>query len=643
MAKKRNSASNIAVWIILGLLIVGLAGFGGTSFLGGVSSVASVGNRDIDVNRYVSALQQEIQQMSRQFGQQLNFAQIQMFGIDQMVLQRLLTTAALENEANDAGISAGDSRVRDQLLEMTAFQGVDGSFDRDGYAIALRQANLSEREFEESLRSDIARTLLVQSVAGGATMPPAYIEAILAYQFETRAITWTVLEPGDLDSPLADPSDEELRAHWEAEEASFMLPETREISYAWLTPAMIADTIEVDDAALLALYEERADIYNLPERRLVERLVFASEEAAAEALGQIEAGEVTFEDLVAERGLDLADIDLGDVTEGDLGPAAEAVFALTEPGIAGPVATDLGGALFRMNGILPAQTTSFDEARDTLLAEYQLEEARRVLGTMVEEVDDLLAGGAEIEELAAETELEAGEISWSEGATDGIASLPEFRQAAVSTQEGDFPEVIQASDGSLFSIRVNDVIAPRVEPFDEAREAVLADWQRLQTVVALAAQAEALAAEMPDAAAEEVEALGDILDLPELDTDTPTPDTDGPAFNTETALARDGFVPDTPTGFVDAVFEMEIGETRVIEGVTAAYLLRLDTVNAADLASDTLTEQAEALEARLAGTLGEDVLNAFAGAVQDNAGITLNQAAINAVHQQLSGGTHGGM
>ena len=82
-----------------------------------------------------------------------------------------------------------------------------------------------------------------------------------------------------------------------------------------------------------------------------------------------------FETLVQDRGLSLTDIDLGDVSKIDLAEAGDAVFALTEPGVVGPLTSTLGPALFRMNAILPAQNITLAEVRDTLKAELQTKAA----------------------------------------------------------------------------------------------------------------------------------------------------------------------------------------------------------------------------------------------------------------------------
>ena len=66
---------------------------------------------------------------------------------------------------------------------------------------------------------------------------------------------------------------------------------------------MLIDTVEVDEDALQAAYEQRKAEYVIPERRLVERLVYPTRPKAAAAKARLDAGEATFDELVAERGL----------------------------------------------------------------------------------------------------------------------------------------------------------------------------------------------------------------------------------------------------------------------------------------------------------------------------------------------------
>jgi peptidyl-prolyl cis-trans isomerase D len=82
----------------------------------------------------------------------------------------------------------------------------------------------------------------------------------------------------------------------------------------------------------------------------------------------------------------------------------------------------------------------------------------------------MLAGGASLDELAQETPMELGRIDWSEDSFDNIAAYAAFRDAAAAVTEDDFPETAFLEDGSLFAMRVDEVLPPRPEPFEDARD-----------------------------------------------------------------------------------------------------------------------------------------------------------------------------
>ena len=147
MAKKK--AGNAALWVIIILLIVGLAGFGATNFGGSVRSVATVGDVEIDVNEYARGVEAQVRNFERVTGQSMTFQQARAIGLDRAALSQLISSAALENEAIQLGISAGDEAVSREILETPAFQGASG-FDRGVYELALQQNGIDVNEFEET-------------------------------------------------------------------------------------------------------------------------------------------------------------------------------------------------------------------------------------------------------------------------------------------------------------------------------------------------------------------------------------------------------------------------------------------------------------------------------------------------------------
>ncbi len=610
----KGKTSNILVWILMAMLVVGLGGFGATNFGGSTRSVGKVGDTEIDIDRYARELQQELRALSAQAGRTISLAEAQQFGITQNVLARIVNLTALEDEAHAAGISVGDENVRKQILEIPAFQGVNGTFDREAYAFTLERTGLSVAEFEARVRIETAGSLVQNAIVSGTTVPAAFTDTIYDYARETRDVTWARLSADDLEAAVPAPTDAELEAYHEANPERFTTPETRVITYAWLTPDMIVDSIEPDEASLRALYDTHIGDYVQPERRLVERLVFSDAAAAEAARARLDAGEVTFDDLVAERGLTLNDVDLGDLSEADLGAAGAAVFALTEPGIAGPSESSLGPALFRMNGILAARNTPFEEVRDDLVAEAAMDAASRQIDDQITELDDMLAGGATLEELASETDMELGQIEWRDEVSDGIAAYEGFRTAAAEAQDGDFPEIVRLDEGGIFALRLDEIRAPALQPLDTVREEATTLWTAEKTDALLAEQAEAVAETLRGG--REMAAIR----LP---------------LGADRGVGRDSFIEGTPGSFVTQIFEMERGEFRVIPDAGAAYVVRLDAINPADHATPEAAILKGAFGEQVAQDIATDTLNAYTQALQVEKGIEINQSAISAVHAQF--------
>ncbi|MEO1641319.1 MAG: SurA N-terminal domain-containing protein, partial [Pseudomonadota bacterium] len=242
MAKKNKP--RYGAWIIVGIILLGLAGFGTGGLSGNIRSIGTVGDQEVTVNDYQRALNQQIRALSAQFGQPISFQQAQAFGIDQVALGQVVLEATLDNEADQLGISVGDERVFERLQSIPDFQGA-GGFNRETYRMALQQQGQSAAEFEDGLRAETARTLLQGAVVSGIPAPTAYADVLVQYISEARDITWAVVDADMLTAPTAGATEADQQAYYEANPAEFTLPETRNITYAWLTPSMIQDQMEV--------------------------------------------------------------------------------------------------------------------------------------------------------------------------------------------------------------------------------------------------------------------------------------------------------------------------------------------------------------------------------------------------------------
>ena len=627
MTSLRTKGKSTVVWLLMGMVLLGLGGFGITNFSGtSTAAIGAVGDTEITADDYLRGIRSEMQGFAAQTGQNLTPEQARTFGIPQTVQARLFTAAALEEEARRIGLSVGDETVLRDLTAAPGFQTTGGEFDPVRYQEVLRQEGLRPAEFEEDVRMDAARLILQRAVIGGVTVPPTLREGTAAWILEKRDFSWDELTAEDLAAPVAAPDDETLTAWHKANADRFTSPEVRRITYAWLTPEMLADTVQLDEAALRDLYQGRIGEFQQPERRMVERLVYESEEAAAAAKARLDAGQVTFEQLAAERGLTLSDIDLGEVSEADLGAAGSAVFALAQPGVVGPVQTDLGPALMSMNAILEPVNIPFEQAVVDLRAEAAADRARRVIEEQAADLEDRIAGGATLEDLAEATDMELGSIDFSaETPSEGIAAYQSFRERARAVTPTDFPQIFQLDDGGVFALRLDEVVAPALIPFEEVRDEVLADWTAAETRRELKARAEERKLLVESAAS------GDLP--PPAEGTAPAPAT---AFRTATDVERDTGIEDVPQAVVAQGFRLaEPGEVSVVEAEGRVFLIRLDGIKPADLSAEEAAPVVNGVAQRLTESLQSDLFQAYARALQAQHGIALNDGALAAADARI--------
>ncbi|NNU80691.1 peptidylprolyl isomerase [Halovulum dunhuangense] len=615
-SSSRGKGTSIVVWALLGLLIVGLTGFGLGGAVSGLSgqNVANVGDQRVSREEFVRRLFQQLDAVGAQTGQRPTMQQAQLFGLDQQVLSQLITQAALDGKAADLGLSVGDEVVREELMAEQSFQGANG-FDSATYRFFLDRAGLTAAQFEEQVRRDTTRALMQSVVTDGTSMPRILAETALAFDGERRTVRLLTIEERHLETPVGTPDDAALRAQYEANPDAYTTPETRRVAYVALTPEIMATEVEITDDQARAAYDARSDSFNRPERRLVEVIAFGTEAGAAEAKAAIDAGTMSFDDIAAERGLSASDLSLGPVRREDLGAAArEAVFGAEGPGIIGPVQTDLGPSLYRLNAILPALATPFEQVQDELRQTLAEEEARGRIVDWFDPVFDLIAAGATLEEIDAETPLEFGTLELTAEMGEGLAGDMDFRQEAFELEPGEAPrDIIELENGGIAALRVDEVVPPALRPFEEVRAQVATDWAAAE----LARRLEARAAEL-----QALLETGRTLDAVAADAGlTPR----SPAPLSRTAQPEPGL----PAGIVDTAFGIAAtGESTVMAGPTAAHVVQLDEIAPVDTASEAYRQQLDTLSAALDAELGQTLFLGFAQDLVTAAAPTVNQQLI---------------
>ena len=614
----RSGKNKTAMYVVMGLLMFGLTGFGIGGIGGGaVQSIGTVGEEPISVNTYARAYSSAVSQMNQRFGRALSPSEIQQLGLSQNVLDAVVGVAAVDNEATQKGISVGDDIVRQNILQNPRFQGLDGTFDQEAYDFFLdRQLNVTAAEFDELLRKENARAIVEGAVSAGISSSDAMPLALVGYVQEARSFEWAWVTNLQLSEPVGTPTDTDLQSFYDDNKDNYRSLRTHDVTYAWLTPDMLLSKVDVPEEQMQESYDLQSDRFNKPEQRIVDRIVFPTTEEAEAARDRLDALSATFETLASDRGLEAGDIDLGEVEFNDLSiEAAEVVFNTDGPGVIGPVESSLGPALFRINAIIAEDITPFEDAREEIRAELAGESARRLVSDLLTEIDDLLAAGATLEELGADTDMQTAQIDFNADSVGGIAGYDAFQEAVLAAQQGDFPELTDLSDGGIFALRVNSVNEPAQIPFEDVKEQVRADWTQAETLKALRAVAEDYKSKL-----ESGQAFADLELAPNVQTDA----------------RRDSFFEGLPPEALIEVFKTETGKVVVLDGENGVFLARLTGVTEFDAAGEANSGLIEQLTASLNTQIAADLLDMYTVALRDQAGVELNQAALNSVNSQIA-------
>lgn len=620
----RNASKTWVFKALFALLIASFAvwGIGDVSFGGAGNRVAKVGDAEVSVDDYGRALQREMQAVSQRAGRQVTVDEAQAAGLPQILLARLVRDAALDGEAARLGISADDDAVRREVMTSPSFQGPGGKFDQTQYTFVLDRLGFRAEDFEADMRKSIARDLVTYAVSGAAPAAPGLAERTLAFQLEERSFSAIRLAPEDAAAPEA-PDDAVLKAYVDDNRDAYMRPESRAVTWLAIDPAALASDVAIDDAELRAAYDDRAEAYDIPEVRTVDQLAFADTAAANAARARIDKGEASFADLVAERGLTMDDVTLGQNAR-DMLPAAlaDAAFGLDAPGVAGPIATDFGPALVNVRAIVPARVIPFEEAEPALRAEFGRELAQEQAVTLAEQAADLLASGAGIKGVAADLGLTVHSAPALTALGDADAGPfgadPAFIAEAFAAVPGEDRDLIETDAGGWALVHVDAAEDAAPMAFEDARADALAAWTRAARIDALAAQADAALADLTAGTP-----MADIAARFDKTVETLGP------------MRRDGGVGQIDVDLLTRLFSAEQGAAAMSRTDDGVMIAVVDKIIPADMTAPQIADALTRWKEQLNGSMSEDLYAYYAAALQDEAGATVNQAALDQVVNAL--------
>jgi len=606
---------------VVGFLIIafGIWGIADVFRGSGRQTVATVGNVEISADQFRQAYNDQLQQLQRQIGRPIPPEQARAFGLDRQVLQKLMTDAALNERARQLGLGIGDDEIARHILKDPSFRGINGQFDQTRFEQTLRAYGFTEPRYVAKLRGDAVRGQLADSFVSGVTVPKTALEAFNRYQNEERNVDYVVLGPAAAGE-ISEPSPEILTKYFEDRQALFRAPEYRKVVLLALIPEEMAKTIEVSDADVKRAYEDRLSRFTTPERRDVQQIVFPNQEDADKAAQQLKEG-TTFDALVKERGLKDTDINLGLVTKtGIVDPAiADAAFALQAGGTSDPIKGRFGITLVHVNKIEPQQVKPFADVEAELKHDIALDRAKGSITDTVNKVEDELASGARLDEVATKLNLpyrtiDAMDRSGRDPAGNpvtGLPDVPDLLSDTFAAAAGAQNDALQLKGGGYVWYEVAGITPGRDRTFDEVKDKVEARWRQGEIESKLRAKAD-----------EMVKQINSGTKLADLAA------TDKLQVQWANNLKRQGN-PTVPAQVVTAVFETPQGSAGTAEGREPSERFVFQVTGISVPPFDPNSLEAKKIEDTLKRMLGDEALMQYLTKTAADMGVSVNQSVIN--------------
>lgn len=473
--------------ILIGMLVISFAVWGVADIFTGYGSqtLIRVGDTELNSQDYMRAQQDVLRAMSAQAGRSLSLQEARALGLDSRVLERLIGGAAVDTHARHLHLDISDAALLEEIMKDPAFQDPAGGFSPLAFQQALNSINMNEQGYLASLRERNLRRQILTTVGKVVNSPDVLISALNTYNGETRMLRY-VLVPQSAAGAIPDPSEEDLKRYYDNHHSKFTQPEFRKLGVLAVTPETVKDQVQITENDLKAAYEANKDQLGKPERRHLQQIAFPDAAAANAAYQKIQSG-TDFVALAKEQGLSETDIDLGTVSRSELADPtiAETAFKLEQNKVSEPVTGKLGSTvLLRVTAIEPGKTPTYEEAKADLEKKLLKERASGAIFDVHDKIEDELASGASLSEIAGKLKLSYQTIDQvdrqgrkPDGSTVTLPAQKEVLNAAFATDTGVENDPIDAKDEGVIWYEVLGVVPEQLKPFDQVKDEATKDWR----------------------------------------------------------------------------------------------------------------------------------------------------------------------
>ena len=491
-AFRRLSKSAVGTVIVVLFLLAILASFAladmaniGSGTLGsGSGTLAKVGDEEVTDRDFDRAMQRLLQQAQQQ-DPGATYASIS--GQMDNLLDQLINQATLLAFAADHGFVLSKRLVDAEIASLPATRGLDGRFNEGAYAAFLQQQRISDAELRRILGGSLTERLVIAPAAADARVPLGMARTYASMLLEQRE-GQLALVPADSFRAGLNPTAGDLQSFYAQNRRRYMVPEQRVLKVAKIGPETVANIVPTD-AEIAAYYNANRATYAGSETRVISQAVVPDKRQADGIAARARAG-ASFTAAAAPAGFAAEDVSLGAQSRAQFVGAANdaianAAFSAAKGAVIGPIRSDLGWHVIKIEEIRGASGRTLAQARGEIASLLIANKRKEALADLVTRVEDQILDGASFAETVAAAKLpvittpaiNSAGASRSDADYRLPAELQPALQAGFAMEAGADAEVVTLPNEAGYAlVAVDQIIETAPAPLAQITDRVRADW-----------------------------------------------------------------------------------------------------------------------------------------------------------------------
>jgi len=638
------SKSKIGTGVLVLILVAILAGFaigdiqnfgtGDVGFGSSSSTLAKVGDQEVTDREMSDSMQRRLQEV-RQQRPDADYATIA--GDFDTILSALIDQRTMIAFADKYGFHLSKRLVDAEIAQIPQTKGLNGQFSDQAYQAFLAQQRLTDAQVRQIITGGLLQRMLLTPVAANARVSVGMATPYASMLLESREGEAAAIPLGAFRAGLK-PGDADLQKFYVASRARYTIPEQRALRIARIGPDVPG--VATSEQEIAAYYNANLETYGARQTRSLTQAVVPDQASAAGIAARAKSG-ASMSAAAAPAGANAAVTSVPDQTRAAYAGAAgekiaAAVFAAPAGAVVGPLQSDFGWVVVKVDAVKSQGGKPLAQAREEIAGKLLVDKNKAALEELVDTVQTAIDEGSNFAEAAAAAKLTvtttpliaANGRSLPNPAFRAPADLAGAIKAGFESAPNDPPEIVTLpNEGGYVMVAPLEVVPAAPPPLPNIRERLTTDWIDHQSARRARSAAEAIAAKanrgvpLAQAVREAGVALPPVRPLA--------------ARRIQIATAQ-GAVPPP----LQMLFTLVQGKSRMVadpqgRGLFVVKVTKIVPGNA--LLQPSLINQ---MQTELQQSLSEDYARQFIAAMRAEMKATTNVAAIQALKVRLASGAN---